>query len=355
MLSEIKYLIKNNKFKIFLFFLFVIIVPLLDVQSKTNEANLVNIYLFHSKTCQHCKSEIKLLNKLEKKYKNIKVYKYEISDSNNRELLNKVTLTHKVKTSGVPFTIIGDKVFTGYSDKYSKLTFIKTIEYYSKYGYNDKTANIVNNKELPTYKVKNNQISVDKFIKEYGNYNITSKIKTNDISLETTSILTSILTELNIFNLLIIIISIYIIEKQLTYKEKILSYLLYISTYLLTNIAILLNTNQISLIIFIIYVLIIIYILLRNNKKSNKIYISIILLSITANILKQFFHNKYINIYTSIIKLNLLSALETINQYLINTAMVAIIIFLFILIILKIRIYLKWVKNKKINYQKQTK
>ena len=44
------------------------------------EENKINIYLFHSESCPHCKEEIKYLDTLiEGKYKDkINVYKYEV-------------------------------------------------------------------------------------------------------------------------------------------------------------------------------------------------------------------------------------------------------------------------------------
>ena len=52
------------------------------------DKNLVNIYLFHSNTCPHCQEEIKTLEEFLKEYDNIKIYKYEISDDANLELLD---------------------------------------------------------------------------------------------------------------------------------------------------------------------------------------------------------------------------------------------------------------------------
>ena len=53
---------------------------------KAEEKNLVNIYFFHSNTCPHCKAERKLLDELENKYNNIKIYSYEISEEKNLKL-----------------------------------------------------------------------------------------------------------------------------------------------------------------------------------------------------------------------------------------------------------------------------
>ena len=52
--------------------LVLIILLISTVAVKADEKkNLVNIYLFHSNTCSHCKAERELLKELEKKYDNI--------------------------------------------------------------------------------------------------------------------------------------------------------------------------------------------------------------------------------------------------------------------------------------------
>lgn len=164
------------------------------------EDNLVNIYLFHSKTCQHCKSEIKLLEKLEKEYDNIKIYKFEISDTSNKSLFNEVTDLLNVKTSGVPFTIIGGKYFSGFSEENSKKTFIATIDYYSQNGYIDKVGEYLN-VPLPTYEVNSDAISIDEYIKDYGNYTfnlpIIGKVNTKNLTIPTTAVVMGLIDGLN--------------------------------------------------------------------------------------------------------------------------------------------------------------
>lgn len=321
---------RNNKLLIII--LFLLILPI-NVNAKEN---LVNIYLFHSDGCSHCKSEIKLLDYLERQYSNIKVYKYEIHENRNEEILTQVALLYKIKNNAVPLTIIGDKALIGYNENKTKLSFIKTIDYYSKYGYIDKTASIVGNKDLPQYKVEDNQISINKFLKVYGNYNIIGDINTKDIDVETTTILTSILTELNIFTIVITIISVVIALKRPSYKDKITTISIYTLSYLVCNTILLLNTKSISYIMYILYIILIVYLLIKyklDSNNSNINIIIIILLSIASNILKYSLINKYIKIYLETIRLNKLSVFETILQYLINTTIVSLILFVLILFI----------------------
>ena len=136
-----------KKIIIFILSLFIFI-PNVDADSR----NLVNIYLFHSNSCPHCKEEIKILDELEDRYDNIRVYKYEISDTKNSMLLSQVSEIYNTKITSVPFTIIGNKTFSGFSTETSKRKFIGAIEYFSNYGYVDKVADL-QNLEKPAYQV----------------------------------------------------------------------------------------------------------------------------------------------------------------------------------------------------------
>lgn len=143
-----------------------------NVVYAVSEKNLVNIYLFHSYTCKHCKEEIKLLDELEKEYDNIKVYKYEVNENGNGELLKNISEIMGSKVTGTPYTIIGNKVFSGYDYENSKGRFKGAIEYYSKYGYEDKVGEYISSIPLPSYEVKNTDPDVDEYINDYISYKV---------------------------------------------------------------------------------------------------------------------------------------------------------------------------------------
>lgn len=151
------------------------------------EENLVNIYLFHSEDCIHCKSEIEVLNELEDEYSNIRVYKYEVSNKDNSNLFGSVTNLLNARSGGVPFTVIGGKYYNGFNNEDGKRTFVATIEYYSKYGYKDVVGEYIGNIELPTYEIDNDVIDVDSFVNDYGNYRfkipLIGNVDTNDLDL----------------------------------------------------------------------------------------------------------------------------------------------------------------------------
>ena len=169
-----------KKFSKILFILVVFILNLSLVYAD-NTKNLVNIYLFHSDTCPHCKEEIKYLDKLEKHYDNIKIYKYEISDNENARLLDKASELYDTPVRGTPFTIIGDKYFKGFSYENYYDRFVAAIEYYSDNGYKDKFGEYLGNVELPTYEVDDDG-DIDKYIDDRTTHKI--KIFGHEINLK---------------------------------------------------------------------------------------------------------------------------------------------------------------------------
>lgn len=153
-------------------FLVICLFSFCNVVNAVSKKNLVNIYLFHSYTCKHCKEEIKLLDELEKEYDNIKVYKYEVNENENGELLKNISEIMGSKVTGTPYTIIGNKVFSGYDYENSKGRFKGAIEYYSKYGYEDKVGEYISSIPLPSYEVKDTDPDVDEYINDYISYKI---------------------------------------------------------------------------------------------------------------------------------------------------------------------------------------
>lgn len=188
--------------------IYTLILFLMFIPSISAEENEVNIYFFHSNTCPHCKEEIKLLNELDEYYDNINIYKYEISNDNNSVLLSNIGTLLDVKITGVPFTIIGNKYFVGYSSENSKKTFISTIKYFSTYSYTDvvgkyiKENNFPNSEEitLPTDGITPD-ISPEEYNKNYANYTfnlpIIGQVDTSKLTLPLTTIVIGLVDGFN--------------------------------------------------------------------------------------------------------------------------------------------------------------
>lgn len=186
-----------KKFKLIIFSLCISLMFITNIKA---EENLVNLYLFYSNTCPHCEAEMELLEELQEDYDNLKIYKYEISEDENSLLLSKVSEMFNINVTGVPFTVIGEKTFFGYSEENSKKKFIGTIEYYSSHGYTDKVGEYLENK-LPTYDINNNDMSVDEYIKDYGEYNfdipIVGEVSTKDMALPIIAIVMGFIDGIN--------------------------------------------------------------------------------------------------------------------------------------------------------------
>ena len=191
------------------------------IQVKADEEkNLVNIYFFHSNTCSHCKAERELLTELEKKYNNIKIYTYEISEDENIKLLNEVSKLYDTNVSGTPFTIIGDKYFKGYNHDNTKPTFIATIEYYSSNGYKDRVGEHIGIKELPTYEIKEDQVDINDYIAEYTSHKISIFGKTIELKSLTLPVIAILIGLVDGFNPCAMWVLLFLISMLLGMKNR---------------------------------------------------------------------------------------------------------------------------------------
>ncbi len=80
------------------------------------------IYMFRGDGCGYCRSFLSFLNSISKEYgKYFKLVSFEVwSDSKNSELLNKMPLVTNQSAGGVPYIVIGEKVFAGYASSYDE-------------------------------------------------------------------------------------------------------------------------------------------------------------------------------------------------------------------------------------------
>lgn len=199
--------------------LLLLITSIIQVKAD-EEKNLVNIYFFHSNTCSHCKAERELLTELEKKYNNIKIYTYEISEEENIKLLNEVSELYDTNVSGTPFTIIGDKYFKGYNHDNTKPTFIATIEYYSNNGYKDRVGEHIGIKELPTYEIKEDQVDINDYIAEYTSHKISIFGKTIELKSLTLPVIAILIGLVDGFNPCAMWVLLFLISMLLGMKNR---------------------------------------------------------------------------------------------------------------------------------------
>lgn len=118
----------------------------------------VNLYLFHSETCTHCQAEIKYLKELEKEYDNLKVHLYEVdSHKDNAKTMIKIKEKLNIDSPNVPFTVIGNYYYIGFSDGIGD-GIKELVEKYT----NEKEVNMVKpileDKEIPNIEMLNGEI-----------------------------------------------------------------------------------------------------------------------------------------------------------------------------------------------------
>lgn len=91
------------------------------VSSITNtevEEEKINLYLFRGEGCPHCAEEEEWLDVIKEDYKDyLNIYEFEVwNHPDNAKLMDEVKAEFKVTSTGVPFTVIGDNYFVGFSD-----------------------------------------------------------------------------------------------------------------------------------------------------------------------------------------------------------------------------------------------
>lgn len=104
---------------------------------------VIDIHLFYSKSCSHCKAEKEYLSELSKKDSSINVHLYEVtSDKENSDLLDKVQKLIDGESPYVPYTVIGSKYKVGFSNS-TKVELENIILSYKDDGYVDIVGGII--------------------------------------------------------------------------------------------------------------------------------------------------------------------------------------------------------------------
>ena len=131
--------------KLIIVFLFLLLLPLninalssnykdvlKDIINISSSDDKINIYLFYGDGCGYCKKENLFLDEIESKYgDNVKIYRYETWDNDeNFELMKKAKEFMNDDINGaVPYTVIGEKTYVGFSETYGERIEKQIIEY----------------------------------------------------------------------------------------------------------------------------------------------------------------------------------------------------------------------------------
>lgn len=128
------------------------------------ETDQITLYFFHGDGCPHCAEEEKFLSSNLGVYNNLKIERLEVwYNSENAALLSKVENALDIRRSGVPTTIIGNTVISGYSDSVgSKIE--RAIKFYEENEYVDVVSQIKAGTYVKTE--KETEEAVDEFSKE---------------------------------------------------------------------------------------------------------------------------------------------------------------------------------------------
>lgn len=96
----------------------------------------VNIYFFWGNGCPHCEEEFRFLESIETEYGDYFILNtFEVwHNEENQELLKQFANAMGDEVSGVPYTIIGNRTFTGFSEKFEE-QFLEIIKEQHKNSY----------------------------------------------------------------------------------------------------------------------------------------------------------------------------------------------------------------------------
>ena len=129
---------------------------------KADSKEKINVYLFRGEGCPHCEEAIEwfdnTLSKDEEYSKYYELVQYEVwYDQDNSALMDKVAKALGTEANGVPFIVIGDKYFSGFSGTNSPDMIKEAIKNaYENEDYQDIVSNVKNNKVIN--KKEDNQI-----------------------------------------------------------------------------------------------------------------------------------------------------------------------------------------------------
>ena len=125
------------------------------------EDGKVNFYLFKGEGCPHCADEEKWLQDIKKEYKDyVNFYEFEVwYDENNSKMMEKAKEIFDFSGPGVPFTVIGDKYYSGFSDSIGTMM-ENTINDYLNTEINDDSNKKIDIPILGKVNMKNSSLGI---------------------------------------------------------------------------------------------------------------------------------------------------------------------------------------------------
>lgn len=149
---------------LFLFMPFVVSADETDAPETTAAKEKVNVYLFRGEGCPHCEEAIEwfdnTLSKDDEYSSKYNLVSYEVwYDETNSALMEKVAESLETSANGVPFIVIGDRYFSGFSASSSPDQIKDAINAaYDNADYQDVVSSVQNGKEITKEDESSNQI-----------------------------------------------------------------------------------------------------------------------------------------------------------------------------------------------------
>ena len=143
-----------------IYWLLICLLVLIPINSKAKEN--IDLYLFHSSTCEHCKAEREYLDSLKDEYPNLTVHLYEVTERNdeykaNAKIMNNVGTKMGIKHIQTPFTILGNTYYIGFEGSI-KDSLGKLIEAESENPSVDVVNKILYDEDISNIEIKNGKI-----------------------------------------------------------------------------------------------------------------------------------------------------------------------------------------------------
>ena len=139
-----------------LFMLLVMPLSVFATEKETREVEAisnkkVNVYLFWGDGCGYCEAAKKFFASIEDEYgKYYNLVDYEVwKNPDNNTLKDQVADYFKEEVTGVPYIVIGDETFGGYSEEYNEEIIEAIEDAYEDDDYVDVVKNIVDGKVEP--------------------------------------------------------------------------------------------------------------------------------------------------------------------------------------------------------------
>lgn len=304
----------------------IILLLVLIPTPKVNAKEKLNLYLFWGDGCPHCALEKEYLEDLKEEYKELNVIQYEVwyNEENNSFLKQIADKTNKSLT-GVPVTIIGQTIITGFKES-TEQQMKRAIDYYLENDYQDIVEEIKNGtyeqqEELPDQDFIEQEEKLDK--ETTVDLPIIKKINFKDFDLLTAIPILGVLASLSLPILWLIIT--YFSSVNLEKDRKVKIILLLPAGLLLIGICSIIQSmlqieiiNMVSrIIIIILCIAFMIHKLEKINLKKSQLTGLILLLAIAIGLASKNNYWQIANTLIEVEKISLLSKLALNFYYLI--------------------------------------